>query len=404
MPSPETLSPALIRTNITKKLAEPFDIEVCYDLTIGIYLKAKKDYKIGEMVISEREEFVCDLQNWKGDYEIKIPDLFPKYQQLCHKTVLKITYLKVQVDKLTQNSSLSYHDALQFVALLMLNAVGCDCCGLKLFPLISKMMHSCSPNTFLIDRKDGLPVQIIATKPIKAGDIITRSYITDFDLFWTKSIRIEFISKFMHFTCFCERCIMLDPFDSFLCSSCGGDICYYQFSHIDDKVDIINSYKCLDCARVYKEKEIPLKLAFKLENQAFQIKTNYEKQIYTNAAADGTLLTELIVRSSKKLGPRHWCTIVFMEAYVFYYFHNFRKPSQHVIKFVYALLDFYATIFYKLCPIAAASRTDELLEWCSIPSQHLLMLFPFYILSDESKNTERWSFLIKRKTVEGKAK
>ena len=394
MTNPPTLSKEdRRRIDMSRKLAAQYNLEVCYDSTIGVYLKAKRDYNVGDLVLREREEFVCDLQQWDTIDDDKIPSLFPKYQQLSHSQLMKVPYLKNEVKSLVRDSSLSYDQAVQFIALLMLNAVGCDCCGLKLFPLISKMMHSCSPNCFLIDKKDDEAVRIIATKPIKNGDIITRSYITNDDLFWGSGVRKEYIEKFMHFTCFCERCIMVDYFDCFLCDECSGDICFFQFNHHDDVVDILNEYKCIGCNALYEEENLPLDLSFELENIAFQVKAKYEKQIYCNKAENGQLLTELIIKSTRRLGPRHWCTIIFMEAYIFHYFHHFRKPIPVVVKFVLLLLEFYATVLYKVCPMAASSRMDELLEWYAVPSKHINTLFPYYKLSEDCKNMDRWKKL-----------
>ena len=384
----------LMRFQITQQLAKDTNVTVGYDPTVGIYLKAALDFQIGDVVLEEMKEFICDLKDWNTKDDEIVNELLPKYQTQSRQPLMEVPYLRKQSLQLDRDSSLGLEKSEKFISLLMLNAVGCDCCGLKLFPLISKMMHSCSPNTFLVDKKDEFPVQIVATKPIKKGDLLTRTYITDDDLFWSLSIRKEFLFNFMHFICLCERCIILDPFDRFLCS-CSGDICFNQFSLVEEKVDIIEEFECTKCHRVSDKSELPLLLAVEMENIAFRIKNKYEKQEYVNII-DGIPLMELIVKSSKKLGPRNFSTIVFMEAYVFYYFHKFNKPCQHVVKFVEQLLEYYAIVYYSVCPIAAASRTDELLEWCAIPSRHLKKLFPFYTLGDENaKNLDRWQRLIK---------
>ncbi|KAI3647951.1 hypothetical protein MP228_008172 [Amoeboaphelidium protococcarum] len=115
-----------------------------------------------------------------------------------------------------------------------------------LFPLASKMAHSCSPNTvFTInhlkqqDGQDSLRIQFTATREIKTADLLSCSYLSELDLLLPSVMRRERLLAIKYFVCQCQICkaeseqIVQAYHDDIV------DSVYDAFRLCDDESDII---------------------------------------------------------------------------------------------------------------------------------------------------------------------
>ncbi|KAF2114599.1 hypothetical protein BDV96DRAFT_647294 [Lophiotrema nucula] len=86
------------------------------------------------------------------------------------------------------------------------NAFGSDIAGKKmraLFPLISRINHACSPNTFVLFSRAGISMAIKAYRDIEPGEELSISYLT---LGQTFARRQDALKHKWGFTCTCKLC------------------------------------------------------------------------------------------------------------------------------------------------------------------------------------------------------
>ncbi|KAF8584458.1 SET domain-containing protein, partial [Ramaria rubella] len=77
-----------------------------------------------------------------------------------------------------------------------------------LFPTISRVNHSCGPNSAWRFNYDTFTLNLYPTRSIPAGEEITASYL---DLSWNRAKRLYELNRKYHFTCTCRYCIGTGP-------------------------------------------------------------------------------------------------------------------------------------------------------------------------------------------------
>ena len=109
-----------------------------------------------------------------------------------------------------------------------------------LFPLISRINHSCFPNCQFVDNPKSDKHSIISLFGIQSGDEITHSYI-DLDLFMADCAkRTKYIFDNYGFECRCDECVLFKKRDRFRKQ-------YKKFEHaLDDAFDQMDSEKVVE--------------------------------------------------------------------------------------------------------------------------------------------------------------
>lgn len=90
------------------------------------------------------------------------------------------------------------------------------------YPTISKVNHSCFPNTYAIAPEDG-PGQLICLRSLSSGEELRVSYLTDVRLASPMQLRQELLGEGWEFSCRCVRCVA--PVDDVRAFSCPQHDC-----------------------------------------------------------------------------------------------------------------------------------------------------------------------------------
>mmetsp|Transcript_40559 Transcript_40559/g.64875 ORF Transcript_40559/g.64875 Transcript_40559/m.64875 type:complete len:341 (+) Transcript_40559:2-1024(+) len=99
--------------------------------------------------------------------------------------------------------------------------------GLGMWFTPSFVSHSCIPNAAGVVSNDGM-FSLVAQRPIRPGDEIAISYISEDDLKFTASYRRTVLARTRRFVCQCPRCAGNDAIKPTSCFVCGQILLYVQ--------------------------------------------------------------------------------------------------------------------------------------------------------------------------------
>lgn len=101
---------------------------------------------------------------------------------------------------------------------VLLNSIGTPGGGNAVYSTLSRINHSCRPNAAFRVRPDGL-AEVVASRPIAAGEEICVSYLPDRNLLVPASQRAKLLANW-GFKCGCPRCSGFDDTRTMLCPAC----------------------------------------------------------------------------------------------------------------------------------------------------------------------------------------
>jgi hypothetical protein len=90
----------------------------------------------------------------------------------------------------------------------------------------SFISHSCVPNAAGVVEDDTGLFQLVAQRPIKKGEELSISYISEDDLRYSTSYRRTQLAKTRRFICACPRCAGKDEIKPAACFVCGQILMY----------------------------------------------------------------------------------------------------------------------------------------------------------------------------------
>ena len=141
-----------------------------------------------------------------------------------------------------------------FLAVVVANGHAVSADRLALFRRASKVAHSCAPNLLLVpgEAEDGTPcVNYRALRPIAEGELLTYSYLGDFDLCWPTALRRMRLRETKFFHCCCQRCAA--EYDALRCVPCAVETCpgtmfYSEQAEAGETADgIARPWRCTRC-------------------------------------------------------------------------------------------------------------------------------------------------------------
>mmetsp|Transcript_22565 Transcript_22565/g.49919 ORF Transcript_22565/g.49919 Transcript_22565/m.49919 type:complete len:400 (-) Transcript_22565:179-1378(-) len=118
------------------------------------------------------------------------------------------------------------------------------------YPLISKVNHSCTPNACVIAPENG-PGEVICIKPIGAGDEVFVSYLCDSQLTHPLEDRATQFARNWEFVCSCPRCKALG--DDTRRFSCPDDGCAGHCKGMTAESSDLEVLPCDECGRMPEE-------------------------------------------------------------------------------------------------------------------------------------------------------
>ena len=174
-----------------------------------------------------------------------------------------------------------------------------------LFLFASKVAHSCLPNlTYTSKTSDG-KLEYKVTRSLKAGDMLTFSYLDDLWETPTHERRAK-LKQSKSFTCCCIRCMGQDYARPLPCTKCSGVVLCTS----DTKNDPIWSCnQCSQCSHMenYLKTETDVELELRMWERKMQLDLS---QCLPEA------LKRFMDRISSNLHPQHFLTLRAMKMYV----------------------------------------------------------------------------------------
>lgn len=192
-----------------------------------------------------------------------------------------------------------------------------------LYPLGSKLAHSCAPNA--LQTFEGTKLVHYVLQDIAPGELITINYGFADDIrsvFPTplRRNRLE-VSKF--FVCKCKRCVAPDTNRIMLCPKCGkAAVVKHDFEETEEpreaeepksdeapktpnELGPAYPYKCLDCSAVFAPSDMPLHAEQELAESVAQL-----GELLMTPDTDRDALYDAVEKclstSDAKLGTEHW--------------------------------------------------------------------------------------------------
>merc|ERR1719247_4077976 len=115
-----------------------------------------------------------------------------------------------------------------------------------MYSIIAKANHSCYPNTAVI-APEASPGELICLRPIKAGEEIHVSYITEGELAKPAAQRQIHFSENWEFACSCRRCsAVTDDARRFCCPQVG---CSGQCAALREEEELDTFLRVASCDR-----------------------------------------------------------------------------------------------------------------------------------------------------------
>ncbi len=198
---------------------------------------------------------------------------------------------------------------------------------LGLYPLGSKVAHSCKPNLVHVwDNNDPLMrIQFFALNDIKTGEELTMSYAfgDDHRAVWDRVRRREKLKGTKWFGCDCVRCheeaLNGDENRRMKCPKCWKDACLVFSFDVgkpnNDKVTPEKPWYCSACHVTLADDEMPLDVELELyahlEELAHFLESMSTMDSVNRADAWTSLLADMQMvnkHSVEHLGWQHWCT------------------------------------------------------------------------------------------------
>ena len=175
-----------------------------------------------------------------------------------------------------------------------------------LFLIVSKLAHSCNPNTVLAIDASGGRIEYRVMRPIKAGDMIT--YAVFGQLVELPHHRKQNILQEMEIVCQCPHCIGPDYSRPVHCKKCRGGVLICTNSPGDDP-----SWSCSGCNGVQNvERRIKT-----LETEAEEnlVLFQLSKEIDTDICSASNV-KDKINEIGRKLHPQHYVALNLMQLYI----------------------------------------------------------------------------------------
>eukprot|EP00927_Polykrikos_kofoidii_P002995 TRINITY_DN11190_c0_g2_i1.p1 TRINITY_DN11190_c0_g2~~TRINITY_DN11190_c0_g2_i1.p1 ORF type:complete len:570 (-),score=68.23 TRINITY_DN11190_c0_g2_i1:438-2147(-) len=118
----------------------------------------------------------------------------------------------------------SKEDMARYIRILSLNAMRIDGMGSSaLYPIASKVAHSCEPNA-MYDIVPGGALMLRAIRDIPVGAVLTISYLPDAVTLLVPTVcRQSVLRTQKEFMCQCKRCLSPDASRVLFCRDCTGD-------------------------------------------------------------------------------------------------------------------------------------------------------------------------------------
>jgi len=201
-----------------------------------------------------------------------------------------------------------------------------NCTALPL--LGSKFPHSCDPNlgychehttgkSSSSDKNNGQAVDYVLLKPVKRGDILSISYLTDL-LETPTNERRKLLQETKSFVCACDRCQGPDYLRCLPCPTCSTLVpCQYAVT-TDDDGDANNQssshqefWECSQCGMLDPEPFVVLENSYARLLKSIQ-KDVERKQTRITRISDysPSVLEELVTECEKELSPTHHLTML----------------------------------------------------------------------------------------------
>ena len=299
---------------------------------LGRVVVATKDVAIGIKIIRERPILVNKSGDWSGmisafmalDKKSKNGVLNMFHPPLSSQSV-QSQHLKLQAEYLGRQLSMDSTLVHKLMAISNCNGheyYGCDnelyheapresfsrksSGKMALFLFGSKVAHSCNPNvTYSSRTSDGkLEYKVICS--IKAGDMVTFSYIDELLETPTHIRRTKLIDT-KSFLCRCSRCLGPDFSRPFSCNKCSGGVVLCTDPQGDSPV-----WSCSGCGAGMEKEHIET-----LENEFKKDLDGWDCTMMNNLAECPTsIFKKQIARASSKLHPHHYHTLRSMTTYI----------------------------------------------------------------------------------------
>ncbi|CAE7744234.1 SET5, partial [Symbiodinium pilosum] len=148
--------------------------------------------------------------------------------------------------------------AFLFLRVLRVNGVEVPDGRTALYATACRANHSCLPRARLSVEADGR-VRLVALTPIRAGDEVTVSYLSESDLLEPSSIRRKLLRQTWGFLCSCQRCTQPDDRRSYLCPSCCSGMIGFQSRHVQlgaATAELDGWAACANCGKVMEAEEM----------------------------------------------------------------------------------------------------------------------------------------------------
>ena len=236
------------------KKTSNFHLKAVYNNVYGLHIVADKKFHVGECVLKDTMELKLNKFLERKDL-IRMYAAMQKYyyKSFTVKEAEDYPRIKKEATALSNQSRMNFsmETLIATLSAIRLNSIPFNNESVAIFYLISKVSHSCSPNSCLILK--GSTTYLIAIRPIQKGDQLTICYtaysntsVNDI-LFWSRQLRMKYLKKNHFFTCKCQKCtndLLIDNDVVLRCSmDCLGSTLYRQD---------INKWGCQKCSKLHK--------------------------------------------------------------------------------------------------------------------------------------------------------
>eukprot|EP00834_Sanchytrium_tribonematis_P001613 NODE_41_length_34096_cov_2.002235.p9 type:complete len:396 gc:universal NODE_41_length_34096_cov_2.002235:30155-28968(-) len=222
----------------------PMNLDINFNEKLGRHLLAKEDLDVGECILfeapylgwelvaefSEKFSFLKDssLESFAGYFKslntTNIKFMLQNFYTLKLSNYPKLFEVKLPeyieiAEHLSELFHFSIEDMLELITIPLLNGHMLDN-QFAIFNIGSKFSHDCDPNCAVV--QDGNGLKFVTCKSIKAGDVLSISYLPSEELIMPTLLRRYNLLLKKSFFCFCKKCCSLDITRCFKCDLCDG--------------------------------------------------------------------------------------------------------------------------------------------------------------------------------------